>query len=55
MQCPTRTVHVGDDVTINVKLADDAAGTVRVEVNGTNCTAAVENGVASIVVSGLFE
>ena len=55
MQCPTRTVHVGDDVTINVKLADDAAGTVWVEVNGTNFTATVENGVASIVVSGLPE
>ncbi|AMD16996.1 hypothetical protein TL18_02530 [Methanobrevibacter sp. YE315] len=55
MQCPTRTVHVGDDVTINVKLADDATGTVWVEVNGTNFTVAVENGAASIVVSGLPE
>ena len=53
MKSTARTVKVGSDVTVNVVLASDAAGEVFIEINGTNYTAIVENGVAEIVLPNL--
>ena len=47
------TIDFGEDAVISVKLADDATGEVVITVNGEDYTAAIENGVASVTVSGL--
>ena len=46
-------IKVGEDAVISVKLASDATGEVVITVNGEDYTAAIENGVASVTVSGL--
>ena len=43
----------GEDLTIDVSLPADATGKVVITVNGEDYTAAIENGVASVTVSGL--
>ena len=43
----------GEDLTIDVSLPADATGEVVITVNGEDYTAAIENGVASVTVSGL--
>ena len=43
----------GGDLTIDVSLPADATGEVVITVNGEDYTAAIENGVASVTVSGL--
>ena len=47
------TIDFGEDAVISVKLASDATGEVVITVNGEDYTAAIENGVASVTVSGL--
>ena len=46
-------IKVGEDAVISVKLLSDATGEVVITVNGEDYTAAIENGVASVTVSGL--
>ena len=46
-------IKVGEDAVISVKLASDATGEVVITVNGEDYTAAIENGVVSVTVSGL--
>ena len=46
-------IKVGEDAVISVKLASDATGEVVITVNGKDYTAAIENGVVSVTVSGL--
>ena len=46
-------VKIGEDVTVNVELPDDATGDVVAIVNGKNYTAKVVNGNANITISGL--
>ncbi|AMD18282.1 hypothetical protein TL18_09810 [Methanobrevibacter sp. YE315] len=53
MKATARTVKVEDNVTVNVALASDATGEVIITVNGADYTAAVEDGVASIVIPEL--
>jgi len=53
IKATAKTVKVGDDVTVNVALASDATGTVAIDINGTEYTAEVENGAATIIVPGL--
>ena len=53
IKASARTVKVGDDVTVNVVLAEDATGEVIINVDGTDYTATVENGQATIVIPGL--
>ena len=53
MKATARTVKVGDDVTVNVALANDATGDVIINVNGTDYNAAVVDGVATIVIQDL--
>ena len=47
------TIDFGEDAVISIKLASDATGEVVITVNGEDYTAAIENGVASVTVSGL--
>ena len=47
------TIEFGEDAVISVKLASDATGEVVITVNGEDYTAAIENGVVSVTVSGL--
>ena len=47
------SIEFGEDAVISVKLASDATGEVVITVNGEDYTAAIENGVASVTVSGL--
>ena len=47
------SIEFGEDAVISVKLASDATGEVTVTVNGEDYTAAIENGVVSVTVSGL--
>ena len=47
------SIEFGEDAVISVKLASDATGEVVITVNGEDCTAAIENGVVSVTVSGL--
>ena len=53
MKATARTVKVGENVTVNVKLASDVTGEVIITVNGVDYTATVEDGVASIVLPDL--
>ena len=53
MKASARTVHIGDDVTVNVVLSDDATGNVSIIANGNEFTGTVENGVATVVLTGL--
>ena len=53
MKATARTVKVGNDVTVNVALSEDATGEVSISINDTNYTCTVENGVASIVIPDL--
>ena len=53
MSASARTVHVGDDVTVNVNLPEDATGEVLMSIDGVDYIASVENGTASIVISDL--
>ena len=46
-------IKVGEDAVISVKLASDATGEVVITVNGVDYHVAIENGVASVTVSGL--
>ena len=46
-------IKVGEDAVISVKLLSDATGEVVITVNGEDYTAAIENGVVSVTVSGL--
>ena len=47
------SIEFGEDAVISVKLASDATGEVVITVNGEDYTAAIENGVVSVTVSGL--
>ena len=47
------TIDFGEDAVISVKLASDATGEVVITVNGEDYTVAIENGVATVTVSGL--
>ena len=47
------SIEFGEDAVISVKLASDAIGEVVITVNGEDYTAAIENGVVSVTVSGL--
>ncbi len=47
------SIEFGEDAVISVKLASDATGEVVITVNGGDYTAAIENGVVSVTVSGL--
>ena len=53
MKATARTVKVGNDVTVNVALSEDATGTVSIDVNGTVYTGDIVNGTASIVLPNL--
>ena len=53
MKATARTVKVGENVVVNVVLAEDVTGDVVIEVNNVKYTVAVENGVASIVIPNL--
>ena len=53
MKATARTVKVGNDVTVNVALSEDATGTVSIDVNGATYTSEVVNGTASIVLPNL--
>ena len=53
MKASARTVKVGDDVTVNVALSDDATGEVSIDINGTVYTGTVEDGAATIVIPDL--
>ena len=53
MKATARTVKVGNDVTVNVVLSEDALGDVFINVNGTNYTGTIENGTAVIVIPEL--
>ena len=46
-------VGLGENATIDVTLPEDAKGTVTVKIEGKSYTSDVENGTASITVSGL--
>ena len=47
------SIEFGEYAVISVKLASDATGEVVITVNGEDYTAAIENGVVSVTVSGL--
>ena len=47
------SIEFGEDAVISVKLASDATGEVVITVNGVDYHVAIENGVASVTVSGL--
>ena len=47
------SIEFGEDAVISVKLASDATGEVVITVNGEDYTAAIENDVVSVTVSGL--
>ena len=54
LKATARTVHVGEDVTVNVVLSKtDATGIVSIVANGEEFTAVAQNGKANIVISGL--
>ena len=53
MKATARTVKVGENVTVNVKLASDVTGDVVITVDGVDYTATVEDGVATIVLPDL--
>ena len=47
------SIEFGEDAVISVKLDSDATGEVVITVNGEDYTAAIENDVVSVTVSGL--
>ena len=47
------TIDFGEDAVISIKLASDATGEVVITVNGVDYHVAIENGEASVTVSGL--
>ena len=53
MTVSARTVKVGDDVVVNVKVGDDASGECSIIVNGAEYIGTVENGIASIIIPDL--
>ena len=53
MDVTVEDIVFGEDLTIDVSLPADATGEVVITVNGEDYTAAIENGVASVTVSGL--
>ena len=53
MDVTVNDIVFGDDLTVDAVLPDDATGEVVITVNGVDYHAAIENGVASVTVSGL--
>ncbi len=53
MKATARTVKVGNDVTVNVALSEDATGEVVINVNGNNYTGTVTDGAAAVVIPDL--
>ena len=53
MDVTVEDIVFGEDLIVNAVLPVDATGEVVITVNGEDYTAAIENGVASVTVSGL--
>lgn len=53
IKATARTVHVGDDVTVNVAVSKDATGNVSIFVDGVEYSGTIDNGNAVIVIPDL--
>ena len=53
IKATARTVHVGDDVTVNVAVSNDASGFVSIYVDGVEYSGAIDNGNAVIIIPDL--
>ncbi|WP_458456143.1 Ig-like domain repeat protein [Methanobrevibacter sp.] len=53
MKATARTVKVGDNVTVNVALPEDATGEASIAIDDKTYTGIVENGAATIVIPDL--
>lgn len=53
LKATARTVHVGDNVTVNIALSSDATGTVTINANGIDYSADVSDGTAVIIIPDL--